>query len=301
VHALILPGWLGSLACAVPLLPDERVIGVDVVAERFDGSPGDRLGEVVAWTGGSWLATAPGAAQVWRDGAAVDAAAMFAGWWGERVLLVDAEGRVTVDGELVLSDPTSFAWAVGADGLAVALPGTVVLLQDVGAPTRSVRVDGLRALVAEPDGSGWTALACRQDACSVVDIDAEGAVGPERMSAPVDGVLGLWRTRVWVGEPSHDDGAGRACDEAGDCVEGLPGDGLGAAFGGGRVAGTFNSRIVPPRARIVSLDGEPTLALETGAELQPLALAGSGGALVIGAPYHAAEGLPAGGVWVLPP
>jgi hypothetical protein len=88
--------------------------------------------------------------------------------------------------------------------------------------------------------------------------------------------------------------------EDGREIHGLGGDHLGRAIGGGWTAGTFNKWVVPARARVVPLDGGEVLALEEGAEGQPLAVAAEEGLLVVGAPYEANGGGPAGAVYEVP-
>jgi hypothetical protein len=289
-------------ACSAPLLPGERVVGVDVPARRYDGVEGSLLGASVATEGGAWLAAAPGAGELWRDGVATDGSAVHVGFWDGRLVRVDAEGRVIVDEEVLLQEPRAFAWASGGAGLAAATPSGLWLLPSPdGAPVR-VALNGVRAVAADDHGAPrWLVRRCAGADCTVDALSADGALQGAVMAAPGDGAIGAWAGRVWAGDPDWDGGAGRVCADDGACVAGLEGDGLGASLGGGFAAGVFNSRIVPARARVVALDGADVLTLETGAELQPLALAGDDGQLVVGAPYHAVGGAPAGSVWVLTP
>ncbi|MFZ5476333.1 MAG: hypothetical protein ACOZNI_06105, partial [Myxococcota bacterium] len=122
------------------------------------------------------------------------------------------------------------------------------------------------------------------------------------LAAGEGGDVGEWDGVAWAGDPQldDDDGAGRVCSEAGDCVEGLAGDHLGAAIGGGFAAGSFNKWIVPARARVVPLHGGIVYAMEEGAEIQPLTLDGDDATLIVGAPYHPAHGEPSGVVVEVP-
>jgi hypothetical protein len=106
---------------------------------------------------------------------------------------------------------------------------------------------------------------------------------------------------AWGGDPRWDEpeAGGTVYAEDGREIEGLPGDHLGAAIGGGYTAGTFNKWVVPARGRVVPLDGGIVFDLEVGAEIQPI-LVGGGDPLVVGAPYHPADGVPAGAVVVVP-
>ncbi len=281
-------------ACTAPLV-DERVLGVDVPATFTYGAPGDRLGAAVAATGDRWLAAAPGAGQTWRDGVPGDVASAWVGLWGEREVFVDAAGGVSVDGEARWSVPDALAWAAGPNGVLVATPdGLEVLDPPLDVPVRGARAvawgaERLLALVCDPDCVG---LAWDLDGAAL-GVLAEGGDG---------GAVGEWAGVAWVGAPAWEDpeGPGRVCAEDGTCRDGLPGDHLGATIGAGHAAGTFNKWIVPARARLVPLDGGPALAVEEGAEIQPLHLAGDD-VLVLGAPYMAAGGLPAGAVVVVTP
>jgi hypothetical protein len=289
VYALIF------VACAAPLLDGERVLGVDVPAEFIFGAPGDRLGSAVAGRGDRWIATAPGASRTWRDGEPGDVASAWVGFWGESEVLVTSDGTLTVNGELSAEIPDATAWAFGENGIAFATVDGLRVLD----PPLAVAVRGVEALawgerrllarVCDPAcvGMAWA-----------LDGEALGAYAP----AGAGGAVGEWDGVAWAGAPAWDEpeAPGRVCSEAGVCVDGLPGDHLGATLGGGFTAGTFNKWVVPARARLVPLDGGDVLALETGAEAQPLHLAGDT-RLVVGAPYAASEGLPAGAVVTVAP
>lgn len=290
MHALTL------LACAAPLVPGEVVLGVDRVASFTYGGPNERLGASVAADGASWLAAAPGADATWRDGERRDEPSAWVGFWGGSEVIVTATGEVRVDGEPFGEVPKARAWAAGPNGILVATAeGLRVLDPPLDVPATGVRAvawgeERLLALVCADEcvGEAWA-----------LDGTPLGAFAP---GGP-DGAVGEWGGRAWAGAPDWEDpeGPGRVCAEDGTCVEGLPGDHLGAAIGGGHTVGTFNKWIVPARARVVPLDGGAVLALETGAEIQPIQLAGDADQLVIGAPYQAYDGLPAGAVVTVAP
>ncbi|MDP2305300.1 MAG: hypothetical protein Q8P18_04655 [Pseudomonadota bacterium] len=283
------------LGCAAPLLPNEKVLGVEQVAAFTFGGPGDHLGASVAARGERWLASAPGSGRTWRDGEAGDAPSVWVGWLGESEVLVSGGGRVTVDGvaRYTLADAT--AWAASADALIAATPAGLVFVDQ----ERVVPVEGLESVALGVDRV--LGLVCGSDGCAGYAWSFEGvSLGPYATGGE-GGAVGEWAGQAWAGAPAWDDpeGAGEVCAEDGACLAGLPGDHLGAAIGGGYAAGTFNKWVVPPRARFVPLDGGTVYSLEAGAELQPLVLAGDD-VLVIGAPYMAAHGEPSGAVIQVP-
>ena len=315
--------WVASIAwvpviagCVSDLLPGETVVGVDVPAKRWDGSVGDRFGASVA----PGFATAPGVLALRTldggagdDGAVGQVAGVAALWVGEgagRVYAAGEGGLWWRDGALQDATFEGGRWAAGPAGVVVAdaqgwwLPEQQVgvKVQDIGAV--ALGEERVLAAVCNPF---CTARAWTLDGAEVA-IDLPVAVG---------GALGEWQGVAWAGSPDDDaaDGAGRVCNEHGDCIEGLIGDHLGRTIGGGYAAGTFNKWVVPARARIVPLNGttegetslsDEVLVLEAGAEDQPLALAGSTGdsgagvgalSLWIGAPYFAQQGQPGGVVY----
>ncbi|MDP2313000.1 MAG: hypothetical protein Q8P41_08850 [Pseudomonadota bacterium] len=287
---------LALLGCAAPLLPGEVVLGVEHPATFTYGAPGDHLGASVAGQGGRWLASAPGAGQTWRDGVAVDAASVWVGWWGEREVFVSGGGRVSVDGEARWTVLDATAWAASADGIVAATPTGVRLVDR----ERTVPTEGLSAVALGAErilGLVCVGGSCVGQAWTLDGVDvglyAHGGEG---------GAVGEWAGVAWAGAPRWDEpeAPGEVCAEDGTCRAGLPGDHLGAAIGGGYAAGSFNKWVVPPRARFVPLEDGVVYALETGAELQPLALSGDG-TLYIGSPYTAAHGEPSGVVVAVPP
>lgn len=293
MYALIL------LGCAAPLVPGEAVLGVERAAAFTFGGPGDRLGASVSARGDSWLASAPGSGQTWNDGVPRDVPSAWVGWWGESEVLVNGGGHVTVDGVVRFTVPDATAWAASADVLVVATPDGLHFLElglD-GGPV--VPVEGLVSVAVGVDRA--LGLVCGPEGCGGYAWSLDGAPLGRFADGGLGGAVGEWDGRAWAGAPAWDDpeGPGEVCAEDGTCHAGLPGDHLGAAVGGGFAAGTFNKWIVPPRARVVALDGGDVFSLEAGAELQPIVLGGDD-ELVIGAPYTAAHGVPSGAVVRVP-
>ena len=212
------------------------------------------------------------------------------GWWGGRVVRVTREGEVWADDESLGSVDTATAWAVGDPGVVAATPAGLRLVE----AERTVPVTGLQSLAWGEDRI--LGLVC-DGTCEGRAWDLDGNELGAFAEGGDGGAVGEWDGVAWAGAPVWDEpeGRGRACAEDGRCVEGEPGDHLGAAVGGGYAVGTFNKWVVPARARIVPLDGGDVLVLEEGAELQPIVLAGDD-TLVVGAPYMAAGGAPAGAV-----
>lgn len=282
---------LSLAACFDPLV-DERVIGLDVAAETWEGGELDRLGEVVATDGLRVAATANGAGAVWVDGAPEGGPSKFVGWSEGALIQVGADGTVYRDGAALATLEGVRLWAVGEAGVAWASGSA---LGWVGG--ESWAQSGVQALAV--GDARLLGLVC--DGGCV--LRAWGEQVEDLMEGEAGGAVAEWEGVAWAGFPADDDaeGAGRACAEDGRCVEGIPGDHLGRHIGGGHVAGEFNKWQVPARARILSLDGGPTLAMEEGAETQPVTLDGRDGLLVVGAPYVAVAGAPAGIVQILRP
>ncbi len=293
-RGLLIGGILGG-GCSSPLLPGEDVLGVDVSARFVVGEPGDRLGASVAGSRDGWLASAPGGGATWMAGERTALPSAWVGWWGAEEVIVDAEGGVTVAGALLWSVGAARGWAAGGHGI---LASSAAGLHFVD---RGVLVE-VSGLYAVSWGTGRIlGVVCTDAGCDAQAWAVDGTSLGSWGQAGEGGAVAEWEGVAWAGAPEWSDpmAQGRACSEHGECVVGEPGDHLGAAIGGGRTAGTFNSRIVPPRARLVSLVGERVWALEEGAEFQPIVLDGDDGVL-IGAPYHPVGGLPAGVVVRVP-
>jgi hypothetical protein len=280
--------------CTAPLLPGEVVLGVEQAATFVYGDPGAHLGASVAARADRWIASAPGEGTTWIDGAPTDVPSAWVGWWGEREIRVDAEGRVFVDGDAAWTVAGAHAWAAGDAGVLAATATGLVWVD----AARAVPMEGLAAVAWGTDRI--LGVVCGSAGCEAHAWDDTGADLGVFAAAGEGGAVGEWDGVAWAGDPAWDDptGAGTVCAEGGTCVSGAPGDHLGAAIGGGYTAGTFNKDVDPPRARIVALDGGTTFVLEAGAELQPIELSGDD-TLVIGAPYHPAHGEPSGAVIVV--
>ena len=121
---------------------------------------------------------------------------------------------------------------------------------------------------------------------------------PEMMER-ARGALAFVDGALCSGDPALrvEDAAGEVECEDGTSIVGESGEHLGRAIGGGYVAGGFSPRLLPPRARLVPLGEGPIYTLEAGAEAQPLSLAGDGEVLLVGAPFQAHAGAPAGAVF----
>lgn len=298
------PLWV-ALGCGDDLLSAESVLGVDVPVEATYGGETSELGSSVAWSGSSWAAAAPGAGEVWVDGEvtatgdAPPASAAFVGWMGEALVRAGPGGAV-VNGE-VLPELSGSVFAVSSYGLFAWSEGTLTLNGGGSAPVAGVQgltTDTAQVLALVCSGAcepmGWVLM----ESLDLVPLfgfgEAEGAGGP-------GGAIAIDFGAVCVGNPRLDDpdGAGSVTCSDGRHIEGEPGDHLGIAIGGGYAAGTFNKWVVPPRARILPLDGGEVLVLEEGAENQPIALAGDESTLIIGAPFHPRDGMPSGAVFVV--
>jgi hypothetical protein len=191
---------------------------------------------------------------------------------------------VWVDGEVVATQAEARVWAVGDAGVVYADKGRVGLVGGW-----EVARSGVGALAI-----GSRVLARVGDHVEAWDLDGEEL--PIDLPAGDGGAVAEWAGVAWAGNPAddEDEGAGRVCAEDGRCVEGEAGDHLGRAIGGGYTVGEFNKWIVPARARVVPLEGGAVYAMEVGAEVQPMAVAGDGGRVIVGAPYYPREGEPAG-------
>jgi hypothetical protein len=210
------------------------------------------------------------------------------GWWGES--FVQADGNyIWVDGELRLEVEKAFAWAAGEAGLYMATPESIVRL-DV---EWVIKQKGVVSLASGQER--LLAVICDGE-CGAFAFTPEGVPLGRVAEAGQLGAVAEWNGVAWAGAPDWetDKAPGKVCSEEGVCVEGLEGDHLGRAVGGGFTVGMFNKEITPPRARIVPLEGGTVYVMEEGAELQEIAVGGGEGRLVVGAPYVAYGGLPAG-------
>lgn len=274
------------LGCGAALI-DEQVLGVDVEVERFEGADGDRLGSSVAF---GWAA-APGVPE--QRGLDGQMSAVAAVWVGEGGYAVDDSGDVWL-GEVRVGEARGTVWASSERGFVSAdAEGWSFAdgASDTGfADTLSVAVRGVTALAV---GEARVLAVVCDGGCTVWAWDEAGRALELNLPAGAGGAVAEADGVAWAGAPEDElpAGAGRVCNEFGECVQGQEGDHLGRAFGGGYTAGTFNKWVVPARLRVVSLSGGHVFAMETGIENQPVAL---GAGPIIGAPFHPVGGLPAG-------
>lgn len=291
-HAAFASAWAllaGPLTgCAADLLPAELVVGTDVPAERWDGAPDERFGASIAvGAGGAW-ATAAGVPELRRLDAADDTGlpATWTGQAGERVYAAGVDGSWWIDGEEQAGVGVGATWAAGGIGVACA-DAAGWTLPELGVAVRKAHISAIAVGDAR-------VLAMAEGV--VYAWDAEGGELPITLTGEAGGALGEWGGVAWAGAPQDDipDGQGQVCSELGDCIAGLVGDHLGRVIGGGYAAGTFNKWVVPARARYVPLDGGPVLAVDQGAEDQPLSIAGDATTAWLGAPYFEQDGLPGG-------
>ncbi len=291
---------LTFVACAEALV-EESIIGVDVAAEWSHGKAGSLYGAAVA-AGADVASAAPGAGEVTVAGVVSEGPSDWVGYSGSAVVRGSATGAVEVDDVRVGSVPGARTWAADADGVLVGSSNYLVYFEiEAGTVTKTwdMTVEGLGA-VGLGEGRAL-AVVCGAECVGWSWARADGAEVGEILGAGKGGAIVEIDGVVWAGDPDMevDDGAGRACSEAGPCVEGLRGDHLGQAFGGGYVVGTFNKWIVPARARFVSLSGRVAYAMEVGAESRPIAVAGNSTTIVFGAPYYPHHGEPSGAVAVV--
>ena len=300
--------WL--LGCTADLLPDETVVAVDVPADRWDGAAGERFGASIAGGGGVLYAAAPGvqALDVLVAGGGRELQDLPAVWVGlgpagdddPVVYVALSDGGVWKDGVQRFSVQGASAFGSGAAGVIVGTGAGWTFDGATADPQARVSV-GAHGVVAVALGEDRVlANVCAPD-CAVQAWGLDGQARALDLPSGPGGAVAEWAGVAWAGDPEDDvdDGAGRVCSELGECLVGEPGDHLGRAIGGGYAAGTFTKWIVPARARFVPLDGGPVLAMESGAEDQPLAVAGDADTVWLGAPYYAQDGQPGGVVYAV--
>ncbi len=285
---------VAATGCTTELLPGELVLGVDVPVQTWWGTEASRLGDRVAWSGTAAAATAPTAHELWVEGEAGAADATALAWAGDTLVWAGPSGGGV--GDEARADLAGVRAMAGFDG-AVALAGRdgVALLDGVGFSTKAADAVAL-------DDTRVAARACADDgACTLRTWDrVSGAdLGEADLPAGDGGALAFVDGALCSGDPALrvEDAAGEVECEDGTSIVGESGEHLGRAIGGGYVAGGFSPRLLPPRARLVPLGEGPIYTLEAGAEAQPLSLAGDGEVLLVGAPFQAHAGAPAGAVF----
>jgi hypothetical protein len=280
------------VGCMAQLLPGERVLGDEIPAVVLTGTAGSGFGAAVA---------------------------LGENTAGETRLLVGAPDSGVVsafdlDGDLVwsIAGSSGLGTRVGwSEGLPWAWGPGAALVVDVQQATSSEANSGATAATVCPDGevltregrgedivctqsgSYWTE--CVDQDCQVVGSALDGA------QTSAGSALGLWDELLCVGNArlgTEEAGGSVRCEDGSEVV-GEPGDHLGLAIAGGRVAGVFNRHIRPPRARIVSQRGEHTWVVDRAAELSRISLATDGETYAVGVPGYGAREAREGRVFVL--
>ncbi len=284
-----------ACGCTDDLLPGETVLGAELAVAVEYGEPDSRFGEVLAWREGSLAVAAPGLPAVWLDGEWEPGPALWVGWQGEELVRVGVQ-EADVAGVDISTVARGDWFAASSSSLYFATD--TQLHRFDGA---SVEVAGIVALAASD--SRVAAIVCGES-CAVQtwDADLAASLPAPALPAGLGGALTLEGDLLCSGDPdlATDDAPGRVACEDGREVEGAVGDHLGGAIGGGYAAGSFNKWVVPPRGRLVPLDGGEVLVVERGAVGQPFRLAGGDGVLIVGAPYQPHEGRSTGAVVTVP-
>lgn len=285
---------VAATGCTTELLPGELVLGVDVPVQAWWGTEASRLGDRVAWSGSVAAATAPTAHELWVEGEAGAADATVLAWAGDTLVWAGPSGGgVGVEARPDLAGVRAMAGYDGA--VALARPGGVELLDGVTFSTQPADAVAL-------DDARVAARTCAHDGTCVVrtwDRVAGADLGEADVPAGDGGALAFEDGALCSGDPALkvEDAGGEVGCEDGTTIVGEAGEHLGRAIGGGYVAGGFSPRLLPPRARLVPLGEGPIYAVEAGAEAQPLSVAGDGEVLLVGAPFQAHGGAPAGAVF----
>jgi len=259
------------------------VVPGEVPAETTYGAAGSELGTALAVRGERWAVTAPGAGEVRVYEGDVQVGVLsrprpVAVWFdGDEPTAGFASDGIyrVLTGERVQETPDARLFA-GGDGVAVSASASQVRALD----GRAWPLERVQALAV--GGGRVLALGCGAGCQAYELLDEPVALG----AAGELGRVGVWEGQAWWSDPelALSDGAGVVTSEAGDRVEGAPGDHLGRGLGGGYAVGALNPNVVPPRARIASLDGGGWLAVDRARETRPLALAGDADTLLIGVP-----------------
>ncbi len=272
--------FLSSVLSGCALLPDallldELVLGEEIQAAEVEGAALSALGAAVAVEGERALIGAPGSGEV---------------------LLVDADGEEVwriwggagLGQRVWLADGQGYAWKVGEGIFAVGPAGASLILS---APQAA-------AIDRCPDGTWWSSsgigdavrcteegllwLRCEQAECAVQQGEDGAVLGQTSAGSAVDWIEGVacWGDARLEDDPSP--GAVQCAD--GRTWEGLDGDHLGAAMGGGWSAGVFNKWQVPARARLVRLDDGRIWTVDRAAERSRIAVDSSSALVAVGVP-----------------
>ncbi len=286
--------WL-LLACTSDILEGEWILPGEITGTVVYGESGEELGGAVAYEAGKWLAGAPQSGRVLLDGEEIFRDYAGRGqflWFDDTDPFLGVPGVGIVDlatGEVIVDLPEAMVFAGGEGQWTVATAEGVHTSQG-----QSYSLTGVRRLAV--DGNRILALACN-DGCEVWEIGdtllALGNAGPS-------GAVGFWNGEAWWSDPQEEEGGrGLVYSEGGAELEGLEGDHLGRSLGGGYVSGAMNWRVAPRRIRLLSLEGQSTLAVVRSAGARPVLLAGDPDTLVVGIPGWTQEGQKAGATWVV--
>lgn len=226
-----------------------------------------------------------GVGEVASDGAWVAGTSSITFWESGETLEIEPGGRSFASDP---ADPDGLIWHLFARALVPVNQGP------------RIAVDGnIEAFALTIGAVAWRSCGASECAIRVLNLSRP----PEEaevvdLPAVSDGALAWDNDSLCASDPQLDldEGAGFVVCTDGRRVEGLPGDHLGLAMGGGFAIGTFNKWIVPARTRIVPLNDGAVLAIEYGAEGQPNTIAGDDNVLVVGAPYEMHAGGNAGAV-----
>ncbi len=287
-------GWL-LIGCTGALLPGERVLGDEVPASVIEGEAGSGFGSSVAIGVNAdgevtVLIGAPDIGQVmtvsasgepgWRLSGEGAGFGTRVGWVGTHPWAWDP-GRGLYWLEWFLPDEAS-------------TPGDTAV--DVCADSEVLIRDGRGETVACGE-DGFIATRCEGAVCAVEALGSD--LDGEETSA--GSAVGFWGDTACYGDArvESDEARGDVRCEDGTKVSGEPGDHLGLAIGGGRVAGLFNRHLQPPRARIVPLEGGDVWVVDRAAERSRISLDGGHGLFAVGVPGFGATEAREGRVYLM--
>ncbi|MAY81620.1 MAG: hypothetical protein CL930_12655 [Deltaproteobacteria bacterium] len=253
--------FLALVGCG-DVTPGEMVLGDEVSAEILKGSTG--FGRSLALFGEHVLVTEP---------------LQFGEWKAEALTPLEmGEARV-------VGHNGDFFWAWMSDGDVVTVPDGEVIATAKSASGIDVCPDGEIVSVYGPGESIDCAVAgvlwsrCEGSACSILVDD-----GPVLDTVSPGGDLS-WNGDVacW-GDPSlsKEQAAGRVACSDGTEVIGMKGDHLGLTIAGGIGAGRYNRHIVPPRLRMVSIQGGATWLIDQAAENSRVSIDSDQGTVAVG-------------------
>jgi hypothetical protein len=268
------------LACAGPLLPGEAVLGDEVEAVVIAGPDGGGFGASVAIG-----EDADGAVRVVvgaPDSGRVEVfdASGESLWW--------VQGAPGLGTRVGWASGTAWAWAPGTEVRLDIASGTELVATQPESTAAAVCPDGQiltrvgkgEDIACDDVGGMWTT--CDGTDCSV---EREGSV-LDGATTSAGSAVGFWGDHACYGDAriAVEEAPGAVFCEDGAELEGEPGDHLGLAIAGGRVAGVFNRHLRPPRARIPALDGGVVWTIDRAAERSRIALASGHGLFAVGVP-----------------